>query len=376
MTFFAKTLAGLSTRKRPAAARRATSATDLAELTGFGSNPGALSAKIHVPASLQQKAALVVVLHGCTQTASGYDAGSGWSRLADEQGFAVLFPEQNRGNNANLCFNWFETHDIARGGGEVLSIRQMVDAMIRQHGLDDRRVFVTGLSAGGAMAGAMLAAYPDVFAGGAIIAGLPYATAGSVPEALERMRGGNMPDTASLQARLREAVDHSGPWPTISVWHGTDDKTVVPANALAIIEQWRGVHGVDADPSHQEAIGRHIRQVWPDADGNVLIECYSISGMGHGTPIDQASGYGKRAPFMIDIGLSSTELIARSWQLTASFGLERPSPAVKTAPRTELAATRGRKGAKRASGESQQVPLVGNVQKIIEDALRSAGLMK
>lgn len=369
MTHLAKTLAGLSKRPRSGRLRPSTGGSNLAKLNAFGSNPGALAAKTHVPESLPEKAALVVVLHGCSQSASGYDTGSGWSRLAEEFGFAVLFPEQQRGNNPNLCFNWFETNDITRGDGEVLSIRQMVDAMIKQHGLDDRRIFVTGLSAGGAMALAVLAAYPDVFSGGAIIAGLPYGTAGSVPEAFDRMRGLNIPDTPELQARLQEAVDHAGPWPTISVWHGTDDTTVVPSNALAIIEQWRGVHGVDANPTHQEKAGSHVRQVWPDADGTVRIECYSITGMAHGTPIDQSSGYGKRAPFMIDVGISSTELIARSWGLTASFERKQTSPA-------EKAKASPRDGKKETASSKGKVPIVSDVQKVIEDALRAAGLMK
>ena len=370
MSHFAKTLAGLAKRPRSGRSRPSAGTSSLAELKGFGSNPGALVARTHVPESLSEKAPLVVVLHGCTQSAAGYDTGSGWSRLAEEFGFAVLYPEQQRGNNPNMCFNWFETADITRGGGEVLSIRQMVGTMVKKQGLDERRIFVTRLSAGGAMALAVLAAYPDVFAGGAIIAGLPYGTAGSVPEAFDRMRGLNMPDTTELQARLEEAVDHAGPWPTISVWHGTDDTTVVPSNALAIIEQWRGVHGVDANPSHQEESGGHVRQVWPDSDGTVRIECYSVTGMAHGTPIDQSSGYGKRAPFMIDVGISSTELIARSWQLTASFERKQPSAdhAVKARPRNDN--TQDKQGTKHHD------PIVDNVQKVIEDALRAAGLMK
>jgi poly(hydroxyalkanoate) depolymerase family esterase len=116
---------------------------------------------------------LVVALHGCTQTAADYDHGSGWTRLADRYGFAVLFPEQQRANNPNNCFNWFLPSDTRRSHGEAFSIRQMIERVITDHGVDRRRVFVVGLSAGGAMTSAMLATYPDLFAGGAIIAGLP-----------------------------------------------------------------------------------------------------------------------------------------------------------------------------------------------------------
>ena len=99
--------------------------------------------------------------------------------------------------------------------------------MVTKHGLDRRRIFITGLSAGGAMAAAMLATYPEVFAGGAIIAGLAYGSASTIPEAFDRMRGHGGPSKAELQRRLAEASPHKGTWPKISIWQGTADTTVV-----------------------------------------------------------------------------------------------------------------------------------------------------
>ena len=165
----------------------------LSEMTGFGGNPGALVAKTYLPQGLAPGAALVVVLHGCTQNAALYDRGSGWSELAERHGFAVLFPEQTRANNHNLCFNWYAARDNRRGRGEAASIAQMVKHLVASHDLDPARVFINGLSAGGAMTAAMLASYPDLFAGGAIIAGLPFGVAEGVPQALERMRGQGFP---------------------------------------------------------------------------------------------------------------------------------------------------------------------------------------
>ncbi|MDQ4061867.1 MAG: PHB depolymerase family esterase, partial [Pseudomonadota bacterium] len=180
----------------------------LAEVTGFGSNPGNLRMLAYVPEDLPASAPLVVVLHGCTQTAGGYDLGAGWSTLADRYGFALLLPEQQRANNPQGCFNWFQPGHIARGRGEALSIRQMVEHMLREHSLDRRRVFVTGLSAGGAMTGVMLATYPEVFAGGAIIAGLPYGSATSVPEAFESMFQGRTHSEREWGDLVRGASSH------------------------------------------------------------------------------------------------------------------------------------------------------------------------
>src|SRR6478609_3906574 len=108
----------------------------LSPLAKFGANPGALRAYTYVPQGLPEQAPLVVVLHGCIQTAAAYDHGAGWSQLADRHGFALLYPEQQRANNANLCFNWFVPEDVTRDRGEALSIRRMIEAMVTKHGLD------------------------------------------------------------------------------------------------------------------------------------------------------------------------------------------------------------------------------------------------
>lgn len=359
----------------------------LSDLTGFGSNPGALRARLYVPANLQKDAALVVVLHGCTQSAAAYDHGSGWSQLAAEQGFAVLFPEQQRANNANLCFNWFVPGDIRRDSGEALSIRQMIEAVVVTHGVDRRRIFITGLSAGGAMATAMLAAYPEVFASGAIVAGLAYGSAATIPEAFDRMRGHGGPSKAELQRRLRVASSHEGPWPTISVWQGSADNTVVPSNADAIVAQWQGVHGVGISPTRVETVDGQTRQVWCDGGGRELIEKYSVAGMGHGTPLKTAGddGLGRAGTFMLDVGISSTRHIARFWDLAkpAMRGGAKKDAAsaapvsgaalrIYSVPEKPRAARVDNTGAPRPDARGS----AAGITQVIEDALRAAGLMR
>src|SRR5207237_6254007 len=115
------------------------------------------------------------------------DLGAGWSTLADRYGFALLLPEQQRSNNPNGCFNWFQPEHSRRNQGEPLSIRQMIEKSVVDYGINRRRVYVTGLSAGGAIASNMVACYPEVFAGGAIVAGLPYGGATNVPQSFGRL---------------------------------------------------------------------------------------------------------------------------------------------------------------------------------------------
>lgn len=335
--------------------------TRLIKLQYRGANPGNLAGWYRTPDERSRRHPLVVVLHGCTQTAAGYDAGSGWSKIADEFGFAVLFPEQSRQNNPNLCFNWFLDGDVRRDQGEVCSIREMIDVMTADNNVDPARIFVTGLSAGGAMANAMLAAYPDMFAGGAIIAGLPYGVASTVPEAFDRIRGQGLAPAHVLQQRLQSASSHKGPWPTISVWQGTADKTVDEANTRAIVDQWSAVHMIDDKPSRIERFGVLEQLAWRHPDGTNAIEIDRISGMGHGTPIDASSGYGAPRPYMLDVGVSSTEHIARSWGLTPSF--ERRTKSDSASENAERAATDG-------------MATPSSIQNVIERALRSAGLMK
>lgn len=335
----------------------------------FGSNPGRLKAWAHIPDHLPRGAPIVVVLHGCTQTAGGYDRHAGWSSAADRNGFAVLFPEQQRANNPNLCFNWYTAENASRGSGEALSIRQMVAALQARLGASPRPVFVTGLSAGGAMAAVMLATYPDVFAGGSVIAGLPFGTARSVPQAFERMRGQGGPSPDGLAALVRAASAHNGEWPVLSVWHGDSDATVDPSNAHALVEQWRGVHGASARFT-EVRVNHYTHRLWRDSSGRDVIEEYVIHGMGHGTPLDSSSPYGETAgPYMLDAGISSTQGSLAFW------GIAGRAPVADT-PRPLVPARHARAQPHSAAGTRPVEPAASGVQKTIEDALRAAGLLR
>jgi poly(hydroxyalkanoate) depolymerase family esterase len=295
-------------------------ATRLSEVEGFGSNPGNLRMLRYIPERLSNAPALVVVLHGCTQTAGGYDHGTGWSTMADRLGFALLLPEQRRANNPNSCFTWFSAEDTSRECGEALSIRQMIERMVIDHGIDRSRIYVTGLSAGGAMTSVMLATYPEVFAGGAIVAGLPYGSATNVQEAFDAMFQGRARPGGEWGDLVRAASPHTGPWPKVSVWHGSADPTVKPTNADEIVKQWADVHGLAEGPAVVTTVDGYLRRVWRNADGEDSLEAYTITGMAHGAPIAVGAmdgDCGHAAPFILDAGISSTYRIAQFWDLAA-----------------------------------------------------------
>ncbi|MER0238919.1 PHB depolymerase family esterase [Fulvimarina sp. MAC8] len=287
-------------------------------LSEFGTDPGSLRAGTYIPKNFPNNGPLVVVLHGSSQSAESYDIGSGWSTLADECGIALLFPEQRKINNPLRSFNWYKLGDSYRDGGEPLSIRQMISQVVDNHAIDPSRVFITGMSSGGAMTSVMLATYPEVFAGGAIIGGLPYRTANTVAQAIFRMRGYQGPSDRSLDAAVRKASKFNGVWPTISVWHGRSDTTVDISNADSIVRQWQKIHKVEGAPSRVEEVDGCPRQIWCDAGGRVLIEEYIIPGMGHGTPLKAMGddGLGQEGKYMLEVGISSTRRIADFWGLT------------------------------------------------------------
>jgi poly(hydroxyalkanoate) depolymerase family esterase len=317
----------------------AAASSPLREVTGFGANPGRLRMFAFVPAQLQQPRALVVVLHGCKQTAASYDLGAGWSTLAKHYGFAVLMPEQQRVNNANTCFNWFNSEDIARDSGEARSIREMIAHMVKVHGIDARRIFITGLSAGGGMTSVMLATYPEVFAAGAVIAGLPYGIASNLREALDGMFHSPERPARELGDLVRRASSHRGAWPKISVWQGSADRTVNPGNANEILKQWLDLHDLPLAPMSETVVDGYPRQAWWNDDGETVVESFAITGMAHGTPLgiaDNDHRYGVEGAFLIEAGISSSYHIAKFFGLTgwipdAAKSAARPA-AAKPAP--------------------------------------------
>ncbi|MYR43403.1 PHB depolymerase family esterase [Streptomyces sp. SID5910] len=295
------------------------SAAGLTQVTGFGTNPGNLSMYTYKPDALPTGAPLVVALHGCTQSANDYYANSGWPKFADRYGFALVLPQTSSANNSNSCFNWFESGDITRGQGEALSIKQMVDKAVTQYGSDTQRVYITGLSAGGGMTADMLAAYPDVFAGGAVDSGLPARCATALTAAYGCMY--SPPD--KTPAQWGDLVRSAAPagttnWPRVAIWQGTADTTVVPANATELRDQWTNVWGIGQTPTRTESLsGGTTLSVYDDASGRPAVAVYSISGMAHGLAVDPGSGAeqcGNAGTYYLDTICSSYHT-ARFWGL-------------------------------------------------------------
>jgi poly(hydroxyalkanoate) depolymerase family esterase len=260
----------------------------------FGSNPGNLNMYSYVPSGISGSTALVIAMHGCSQTASIYAAQTGWNKLADRHKFIMIYPEQVSANNSSKCFNWFDATDQSKNQGEALSVKQMVDYMKLNYNIDPAKIFVTGLSAGAGMTSIMLAAYPEVFSKGAIMSGVPYKASSSSSTAAYAMGGYVIKTPAQWSTLVKnENPNYLGSFPHVAIFHGTYDLTVNVNNATELIKQWTDLNNADqtADATNNAFQGNSFVQqtVYNDISNNPVVYYYKITGMGHAIALDTGS---------------------------------------------------------------------------------------
>ena len=293
----------------------------LTEVLWFGRNPGDLRMLEYVPPGIKGPMPLVVILHGCHQNAEDFDRASGWTALARQHGFAVLYAEQKMSNNPNLCFNWFRPSMVTRDRGELGSIREMIDFSRRVHKIDDSRIFVMGLSAGGAMAAALLATYPELFTAGAIIGGLPFGAARDAMSALDVMNRGSTRTAEKWAEFVREVSPDAHSYPAVSIWHGDADDVVSFANAEASVAQWLAVRDRPQTKGRLRLFEGGERREWRDEYGNMILELVTLNDFGHGLPagsvIEGREPANDTERFILPAAISAPEQLVKGWGLSA-----------------------------------------------------------
>jgi poly(hydroxyalkanoate) depolymerase family esterase len=214
---------------------------------------------------------LVVMLHGCTQNPDDFAAGTAMNEAALAQGFYVLYPAQSRQANPQSCWNWFKHSHQQRGRGEPALLAGLTQQVMAQHAIDPQRVYVAGLSAGGAMAAILGAAYPDLYAAVGVHSGLAAGAASDLPTALAAMKGGGIAAPGSVNE-----------CPTI-VFHGDADSTVHPANGDQVVTACAGASSAVETHQVQEGSARACtRRIYSDpATGRVIAEHWLVHGAPH-----------------------------------------------------------------------------------------------
>jgi poly(hydroxyalkanoate) depolymerase family esterase len=242
---------------------------------------GSRKYKVYVPRHYQGgRCPLVVMLHGGTQDADDFAAGTQMNALAEEHGFIVVYPNQCKAANASLCWNWFKPEDQMRGAGEPSILAGITKEVMAEYDIDPERVFVAGLSAGGAMAAVMGETYPEIFAAVGVHSGLPYRSATDVVSAFAAMRGD--PGMRPPSKRRSTGGVANNPRIRTIVFHGDADHIVHPSNAAKITElHTRNSDSVERVKSQSSASRPYSRTVTRDKTGSAVIEQWLVHGSGH-----------------------------------------------------------------------------------------------
>lgn len=231
-------LAGCTTLHSPVGDRRGS-----LSVSNFSSRFGTREFALYMPSTNDDAPLpLVVMLHGCLQTAADFARGTRMNEIAEQKKFAVLYPEQPRSQNQITCWNWFLPQNQKRDSGEPGLLVELVRKVVATHNIDSSRVFVAGLSAGGGMTSVLLACYPDVFAAGAVHSGVGYAFARNNETSLKAMKGGATPDLKAATERAKNCFVERKTVPRVLVLHGDLDDVAYPINGKQIAEQFTLLH--------------------------------------------------------------------------------------------------------------------------------------
>jgi poly(hydroxyalkanoate) depolymerase family esterase len=311
------------------------------EVMDFGTNPGNLSLFYYIPKTIKENAPMVVVLHGCSQGATAAAELTGWNKLAYEYGFCVMYPQQHFPNNPSHCFSWFKKNEIERGNGECESIKQMVDFMLKKFKVDDKRVFITGMSAGAAMSVVMIATQPAMFKAAAIFAGGPYKPGSNIFSSSGSMAWGvNKTPDEWRELVWRENPAFKSKYPKVIVFHGTKDPVVNIRNAAELVEQWTCLHKTDTIPYAVDSayLGKKdiMRIAYHNKENEEAVAFFKINEMGHALPVDP--GYcnnqgGKTGLFATNKQFYSTYYTACEFGLVPDWNV---NGVTETVPNTNL----------------------------------------
>lgn len=284
--------------------------SEFTALDNFNDNPGELTASMY--RSDKASKHLVVLLHGCTQNGERLAEQSGLLALAKKKNFSLLIPQQSLNNNIKQCFNWYSPQDTSLDSGELLSIKNML--LTSKQVLDAEFVYVIGLSAGGAMASAMLVNYPELFTSAAIVAGIAFPCADGLIKAISCMKNGPSQSAAELISLAKQHHKGEVSWPNLSIWTGNQDSVVHPKNAEALAQQWLGLMAITSAAQVNEYPEYRVSQ-W-QKEHSTQVQLVQFEGLGHGMMVDKNSERGDAAiDFLLPAPISTVKTVVDFWQI-------------------------------------------------------------
>jgi acetylxylan esterase len=267
--------------------KQSLAAGTFSEVTNWGSNPGNLRMFEYVPSTVKPNPAVLVAVHYCTGTAQGFYQGTEFARLADQYGFIVVYPDANiSGQCFDVSTQGALTHN---GNSDPASIASMVSSTVQRHSADASRIFVVGASSGAMETEVLLGDYPDVFAAGSSMMGVPFSCFATNDGSNwnSQCSGGQITKTgAQWGDAVRNAYPgYSGRRPRVQLWHGTADTTLSYHNFGESIKQWTNVLGISETPVFTETSGNTTHTRYGSNTTQAPVEGFSLSGVGHSLPL-------------------------------------------------------------------------------------------
>ncbi len=243
----------------------------------------ALHHRLFVPTNRTHPTAgapLLVALHGCTQTAADFAAGTRFDQVAERAGALVLYPEQSPKANPQRCWNWFLEENQTREGPEPAAVLALVEEVARRYPVDPARIYVAGLSAGAAFAAILAEQAPDVFAAVGLMAGVALHASSDLASAYRAMQTATEDDELQL-GRNGQTNERNYAHLRATIWAGIDDHYVVPKNSSTLARQFLELLGLDRTPPVEEVTADSVVRRWHDESGIVRVELHRVASLGH-----------------------------------------------------------------------------------------------
>jgi poly(hydroxyalkanoate) depolymerase family esterase len=270
---------------------------DFGVVESYSNEYGKLDYLVYTPAAYDgaEEIPMLLMLHGCTQTPQTIETASGMTQIADANNFVLVYPQQNANASPHRCWNWYHPQNQTRETGEPSLLMGIVNQVQENYAVDAGRIYVTGLSSGGAMTSILASCFPDVFAAAAVHSGMAYKSANSVIQAIiAPFRGNQTPPNLAGEAAYACSGTQGQTIPTL-IMHGTVDSVVFPINADHTLIEMAQLNDLQDDGQDNDSVrpeptnvqrqqveGGHAYTVEDYVyDGELLLQTYRVENMGH-----------------------------------------------------------------------------------------------